>query len=279
MELLAKTTLLTFVLNSLYAMGALAITLICLAFCQQFLGGRIEIKKELFKGNLAVAIVVASVVIGVCFVVGTANSEVRIQKTEDRVITALRAKKYGRITCPIINERSEEFTPSSVLRFLTTDKYDRYFKKYAHRHFARGLDWRWFKAQGIAESGLEPKAVSPVGAKGLMQIMPATWDELMPEGTRIWQFSAAMSIAAGIAYDRQMWGRFPLQNGRERRRMMFAAYNCGPGNLAQAKRLAEAAGWSENWRAISCWLPKITGYHAWETIHYIRRIEAIKGQI
>ena len=59
-----------------------------------------------------------------------------------------------------------------------TDKYDRYFKKYAKHYFGAGFDWRWFKAQGIAESGLRAGAVSPAGAKGIMQIIPTTFEEI-----------------------------------------------------------------------------------------------------
>ena len=39
------------------------------------------------------------------------------------------------------------------------------------------LDWTLLKAQAVAESGLDPDAVSPVGAKGLTQVMDATWHE------------------------------------------------------------------------------------------------------
>ncbi len=226
-------TLYAWILNTLYAAGAMLLIVAFLAICQRWLGGRIEIKKELFKGNIAVAIVVASVVLGICFIAGTA---------------------YGR---------------------QANGEYDHSFRKYAHRYFARGIDWRWFKAQGIAESGLNPRAVSPAGAKGIMQIMPATWDELMPPDTRIWQFSATMSIAAGIAYDRKLWSLFALANPTERRRVMFAAYNCGPGNLRRARSANRKEGWSDNWNAISCHLSAITGYRAWETINYIRRIERL----
>lgn len=39
------------------------------------------------------------------------------------------------------------------------------------------LEWTLLKRQAVAESGLDPDAVSPVGAKGLSQVMDATWRE------------------------------------------------------------------------------------------------------
>ena len=39
------------------------------------------------------------------------------------------------------------------------------------------LNWQLLKKQAIAESGLDPDAISPVGAKGLAQVMDATWRE------------------------------------------------------------------------------------------------------
>ena len=59
-----------------------------------------------------------------------------------------------------------------------TKKYDQYFRKYSKRFFGPALDWHWFKAQGIAESGLRGNARSWVNAKGIMQLMPRTFAEL-----------------------------------------------------------------------------------------------------
>ena len=57
-------------------------------------------------------------------------------------------------------------------------EYDQYFRKYAKRYFGPNVDWQWFKAQGIAESALRDDANSPAGAKGIMQILPSTFEEI-----------------------------------------------------------------------------------------------------
>ena len=44
-------------------------------------------------------------------------------------------------------------------------------------------DWKWTKAQCIAESGLREDAMSPVGAQGLCQVMPNTWREVALPGS------------------------------------------------------------------------------------------------
>lgn len=54
------------------------------------------------------------------------------------------------------------------------DRYDSLFQFYAHQY---RLDWLLLKAQAIAESALNPTAVSRVGARGLAQFMARTWEE------------------------------------------------------------------------------------------------------
>ena len=57
---------------------------------------------------------------------------------------------------------------SAALAETVTDRYDDTFRKYAQRFFGPGYDWRLFKAQAMAESNLDMKARSRVGARALM---------------------------------------------------------------------------------------------------------------
>lgn len=68
------------------------------------------------------------------------------------------------------------------------------------------------------ESGFNAAAVSPVGAQGLMQIMPETGKDLDLNDP----FDPSENIDAGIRYLRYLLDTFPD------RRLAVAAYNAGP---------------------------------------------------
>ena len=174
-------------------------------------------------------------------------------------------------------------TPSSLPafeRYNGVKKFDPYFSKYAKRYFGPGFDWRHFKAQAVAESRLKAEAKSHVGAVGVMQIMPRTFEEIQKKNPAIKGTRAQprWNIAAGIYYDRRLWNTWKAKRPfQDRVNFMFGSYNAGKMNIIKAQKLAEESGTNPNlWESIESKLPSVTGKKSRETIGYIKKIEKIR---
>ena len=153
-----------------------------------------------------------------------------------------------------------------------TDKYDRHFRKYSKHYFGPLLDWRWFKAQGIAESGLNPKARSKSGAVGIMQILPSTFEYMRKKNPSLISLEdPKWNIAAGIYYDRYLYDKWkdePLDPG-ERLYFAFGAYNAGHSRVRRAyNKVLKKLGKVERWEQVDDYLPG-------QTRHYVRRIRKL----
>lgn len=99
------------------------------------------------------------------------------------------------------------------------DPWGPYIREAAARFRVPG---HWVRAVMHQESGGEQQATSPVGAMGLMQVMPATYDGLRGR----YQlgddpYDPHNNILAGAAYIREMYDRFGSPG-------FLAAYNAGP---------------------------------------------------
>ena len=102
----------------------------------------------------------------------------------------------------------------------SSDRWATYIAEAAKR-FA--IPERWIRAVMATESVGDATALSPKGAIGLMQVMPATWEELRAKhrlGDDPWQ--PRDNILAGTAYLREMHDRYGSVAA------MLAAYNAGP---------------------------------------------------
>ncbi|HSU94815.1 MAG TPA: transglycosylase SLT domain-containing protein [Gemmatimonadaceae bacterium] len=159
---------------------------------------------------------------------------------------------------------------------IPSDRYDSYFKKYAKRYFGIGFDWKLFKAQGMAESGLSPTAKSWVGARGIMQLMPSTYHDISthrPEMTSI--DDPQWNIAAGIMHDRDMWALWKESvPDDDRWRFMFGGYNAGEGTIFRAQGVARASKLNERtWPSIESIAPTVPRWRYKETLGYVRTIE------
>lgn len=116
------------------------------------------------------------------------------------------------------------------------------FKKYGAQY---NLDYLLMAAQGYQESTLDQDVKSPVGAIGVMQVMPPTGKALnVGDITEV-----EPNIHAGVKYMRFMMDQYfkdepmdPLNKGL----MTFAAYNAGPGRVRQLRRETEKRGLDPN---------------------------------
>ena len=164
--------------------------------------------------------------------------------------------------------------------YNSVTRYDHYFSKYTKHHFGPAFDWRYFKAQAIAESRLKENAKSPVGAVGVMQIMPATYTDISKRYRYIKGNSSSpkWSIAAGIYYNRSIWNLFKAKRPfQDRLDFTFGAYNAGKGNIIKAQKHAKRLELDPDlWPSIEQTLPKVTGKHSKETLSYVKKIESIK---
>jgi membrane-bound lytic murein transglycosylase F len=157
-----------------------------------------------------------------------------------------------------------------------SEKYDPVFRKYAKRYFGPAFDWKYFKAQGFAESGLKADAKSWVGARGVMQLMPSTYHEIAshrPEFGTIDQ--PEWNIAAGIMHDRYLWGLWAKNvPDDERHRFMFASYNAGEGTISRAFGVATTKVGPPAWKSVEQIAPTVGRWRYTETLGYVRRIDS-----
>jgi soluble lytic murein transglycosylase-like protein len=151
-----------------------------------------------------------------------------------------------------------------------TREYDPLFQKYAKRYFGPHFDWRWFKAQAIVESALQPNVVSPAGAVGLMQILPSTFEDIRRRNPHyVDVLTPRWNIAAGIYYNYYLY-RQPAWQGladEERLHMALAGYNAGLGGALRAFRRTPPP--ADNWDRIAPQAPAETRAYVYR-IRYIR---------
>ena len=135
------------------------------------------------------------------------------------------------------------------------------------------------KAQAIEESGQRLRAVSPAGARGLMQVLPATQYDLEDRYNLVGDiFDAPYAILLGAMYMRDLLRYYSHRNRTPacEWEMALAAYDAGAGNVDKAQFVA---GDALCWPDIAPYMHQVTGDRATEVINYVERIKAFREEM
>ena len=166
--------------------------------------------------------------------------------------------------------------------------YDSIFRAYAD---TIGWDWKMLAAVAYVESKFDTAAVSSVGARGLMQIMPQTARAMgIPEGMEHDPDESVRAAAAYFEYLSHLFRRVPEG---ERINFVLASYNAGFGHIQDAMRLASKYGknryvWNDNVESylrlkndsvyFTDSLCRNGRFNATETILFVRRVQHKYGE-
>lgn len=120
--------------------------------------------------------------------------------------------------------------------------YDALFKEASA---VTGWDWRLIAAMCYQESAFDPNAKSYAGARGLMQLMPATASDLGVPAGDICQPEA--NVRAAARYIVQLINTFnDIRDMNERLKFVLASYNGGARHIRDAMALAKKYGGNPN---------------------------------
>jgi membrane-bound lytic murein transglycosylase MltF len=141
------------------------------------------------------------------------------------------------------------------------------FRKYGAKY---DIDYLLMMAKGYQESGLNQEAKSPVGAIGVMQLMPATGAEMNVGDIH----KQDPNIHAGVKYFykmmKQLYSDEPMDD-LNKILFTFASYNCGPNRVKQLRAEAAKKGLDPN-----VWINSVEVIAAArigaETVNYVSNI-------
>ncbi|MFT5425202.1 MAG: membrane-bound lytic murein transglycosylase F [Gammaproteobacteria bacterium] len=127
-----------------------------------------------------------------------------------------------------------------LAQMVELSPYDEVVKKNAEKH---SFDWRLIVAQMYQESQFDPEAVSYAGAEGLMQIMPATANDLGVQDLS----DPVSNITAGVKYMKILRDQFEQELPLEDKTWFtLASYNAGFTRVKNARALADEMGLDSN---------------------------------
>lgn len=222
--------------NALYSPANLGMLVVTYWVLNKVLLQKVDVSKEIKEGNLTVTFFVTMVMVAVIL----------------SGKTAVGAEKLAYST-----------------------PYQGYIDTAHTRFFGKGSEVpaRLLTAQFFQESRFNPKAVSPVGARGVAQIMPMTQGDIEKKLGTFNPFNARDSIYAGTYYmaNRYHVFRFGNKTIANRYALGASAYNAGLKYILQAQELAGREE-SQRWSPVAKALRRVPKVYADEPILYVKKI-------
>lgn len=134
--------------------------------------------------------------------------------------------------------------PNTPIVYLLKDgrlsTYDNLYRQYAA---LLGWDWRLLAALSFEESRFDPSATSWAGARGLMQLMPATGRNFGLHDDTFTDPEA--NIAAGVRYIASLQkGLMKITDPNERISFVLGSFHAGLGHIYDAIELAKKYGYN-----------------------------------
>lgn len=193
-----------------------------------------------------------------------------------------------KLTIADVSVASDTAVVADTVPIFRVSAYDSIFRAYAD---TIGWDWKILAAVAYVESKFDTSAVSSVGARGLMQIMPQTARAMgIPEGMEHDPDESVRAAAAYFEYLSHLFRRVPEG---ERINFVLASYNAGFGHIQDAMRLASKYGknryvWNDNVESylrlkndsvyFTDSLCRNGRFNATETILFVRRVQHKYGE-
>jgi membrane-bound lytic murein transglycosylase F len=193
-------------------------------------------------------------------------------------LAAIVQRYYGR------SENLEFVGPRGFMRDMQS-RLPLYRKWFEEAAVQSSQDWRLLAAIGYQESKWDPRAASPSGAKGLMQLTGVSLSAARVSDPA----DPRQSIFGGARFFKQVFDKIPAHVPEpDRTWFALAAYNIGYGHLEDARVLTQKAGRDpDSWQDVREFLPLLAqeywytqtenGYaRGWEPVHYVDNVRGYR---
>ena len=170
-----------------------------------------------FKGSISALAFMSAFIISIFIAVGSSHADIYKYVDNEGVLHLTNVPSIPNAKYVLILKEKRILFRSDI----DINRFDEIITKMAEKY---KIDSALIKAVIKAESNFDHQAISPVGAQGLMQLMPATATQLQVEDV----FHPEKNIEGGVRYLKYL-----LNNYRGNLTLALAAYNAGERTVAK----------------------------------------------